>query len=129
MVLLSKVWTFLMVRVNKESCLGFLALIRAPYLLRNLLYLFSVQTLQILRPQLREKVWSFLQFLHSKTTKSVPQLANRSARWELQNLRILAISRSILPTVVLPTETKFSNILAYLHHKSRPCGLVCRSIQ
>jgi len=128
MVLLSKVGTFLMVRVNKESCLGFLDLIRGPYLLRSLLYLFSVQVLQILRPQLRENVWSFLQFLHSKTTKSVPQLANRSARRELQSCKESAIATLILSTILSTQILEFSNILAYLHQMSRPCRLVYRSI-
>jgi hypothetical protein len=86
---LSSVGTFLIVRVNRESRLGFLDLRRFLYLAYSLLYLLAVQVLQIRRPQLTESVWRCSQFLHSMTTKSAPQLVYLSANLGLRDWREL----------------------------------------
>jgi hypothetical protein len=85
----SKLFTFLIVRVNKESFLGFFDCRRFLYLPYNLVYRFAVQPWQTLRPQLTDRVCLVPQFLHSMTTKSVPQLLNLSANRTLRDLREL----------------------------------------
>jgi hypothetical protein len=123
MVSLSKFVRFLIVSVSRESFLGFRDLTRGAYFLWSLDHLLRVQTPQILRPQLIERVWSRLQLLHSRTTKSCPHFSYRSAKWELKSRRELAMACPSSFTLVVHTFTKFFNIIAYLEQKSILGGL------
>jgi hypothetical protein len=115
MTLLSKSKRFFIVSVNRESCRGFLDRTRGLYFLYSLDHLLRVQTLQILNPQSIERVWSLLQLLHSKTTKSCPHFSKRLAKWGLNSCSKPAISCSLLSTLLSTQITKFVNILAYLY--------------
>src|SRR6266851_1949933 len=115
MTLLSKLKRFFIVSVSRESCRMFLDFTRGEYFLLSLDHLLRVQTSQILNPQSIERVWSRLQLLHSKTTKSCPHLVKRSAKWELKSRRESATFCPSSHTRIGYTRTKLLNIIAYLH--------------
>jgi len=115
MTLLSKLKRFFIVSVSRESCRMFLDFTRGEYFLLSLDHLLRVQTSQILNPQSIERVWSRLQLLHSKTTKSCPHLVKRSAKWELKSRRESATFCPSSHTRIFHTRTKLLNIIAYLH--------------
>lgn len=115
MTLVSKIRRFLIVRVKSESCRMFLDLTRGAYFLFSLDHLLRVQISQILNPQSIERVWSLLQLLHSRTTKSCPHFSNRSAKWELKSRRESATFWPSPHTRIVHTRTKSASIFAYLH--------------
>lgn len=107
--------TFLIVSVSSESCFGFLDFTRGKYFLCNLPHLFLVQFGQILKSQFSENVCRVWQLLHSRTTKSVPQLKYRCDRIGLNRRIRPAIFLVLFVKSLLIRPIKFCNILSYLY--------------